>query len=552
MSFPDRPSQIKFVSVAEMIGIEKAAHASGLTYALMMENAGAGLAAILMEQFGFLDEDGVLGLVGSGNNGGDTLVALTYLRQDGWKASAYIVRPRPADDPLVERFLQAGGLVVSLEEDTHKVILADWLGTHGLLLDGILGTGIKLPLRGVIAELLAYVREWLEQSENPPYVVAVDCPSGVDCDRGSAAPETLSADLTVTMAAIKQGLLALPAYELAGGLELVGIGLDAGLPAWKNIRREVLTDVLVAGWLPERPLSAHKGTFGTALICAGSLNYTGAAYLAGRSAYLAGTGLVTLAVPAPLHAALAGFIPEATWLLLPHEMGVISKKAAQVILESLGKATALLVGPGFGLEETTREFLEQLLGAKQRSAEKRTFGFVQENSAGSSDSDGQALPPLIVDADGLKLVSQIPDWSGKLPPGTILTPHPGEMAALTGMPIQAIQEDRIAVAEEHAQKWGVVVVLKGAFTVIAAPDGRTCVVPVATPALARAGTGDVLAGLITGLRAQGVPAYEAAAAGAWIHAQAGLSVERSLGSTASVVAGDLLTAIRDTMAELSD
>jgi ADP-dependent NAD(P)H-hydrate dehydratase / NAD(P)H-hydrate epimerase len=137
-----------------------------------------------------------------------------------------------------------------------------------------------------------------------------------------------------------------------------------------------------------------------------------------------------------------------------------------------------------------------------------------------------------------------------LPQGTILTPHPGEMSVLTGMPVIAIQDDRSAVAVEFARQWGAVVVLKGAFTVIAAPDGRTGVVPVATPALARAGTGDVLAGLITGLRAQGVPAYEAAAAGAWIHAQAGLIAEKTLGSSASLLAGDLFSAIRECLGEL--
>jgi ADP-dependent NAD(P)H-hydrate dehydratase / NAD(P)H-hydrate epimerase len=393
MSLSGKNPPIKLVSVAEMIAVERAADASGLTYAQMMENAGTGLAAVIQDHLGFLAEDGVLGLVGSGNNGGDALVAMVALLEDGWKASAYIVRPRSREDALLERFREAGGAVVNLEEDANFQTLAELLETHGLLLDGILGTGIQLPLRGNIPEVLGFVKEWLESSANPPYVVAVDCPSGVDCDRGLADPVTLPADLTVTMAAIKQGLLMLPAYALTGGIELVSIGLDEELPAWQAISREVISATRVAGWLPERTLDAHKGTFGTALICAGSLNYTGAAYLAGRAAYLSGAGLVTLAVPSPLHPVLAGFLPEATWLLLPHEMGSVSRQAAPVIEKAFARATALLVGPGFGLEETTREFIERLLARDHFAGEKRALGFVPENANREEKNDLQVLPP---------------------------------------------------------------------------------------------------------------------------------------------------------------
>jgi NAD(P)H-hydrate epimerase len=154
---------------------------------------------------------------------------------------------------------------------------------------------------------------------------------------------------------------------------------------------------------------------------------------------------------------------------------------------------------------------------------------------------------MVVDADGLKLLAQIKDWDRRLPENSVLTPHPGEMSVLTGLSVDKIQEDRLGSAEKFAKKWGHIVVLKGAFTVIAAPDGRTAVLPVASPALARAGTGDVLAGLIVGLRAQGMGAFEAAVAGAWLHAQAGLAAAEILGSTAGVLAGDLLDEIPDLM-----
>jgi hydroxyethylthiazole kinase-like uncharacterized protein yjeF len=293
-------------------------------------------------------------------------------------------------------------------------------------------------------------------------------------------------------------------------------------------------------------MSAHKGTFGTAVIAAGSVNYTGAALLAGKAAYRSGAGLVTLAVPAPLHASLAGQFPEATWLLLPHELGVIAESAAEVLRKNLERATALLVGCGFGLEDTTADFLSALLTGPR--AARGGIGFVHPaREAGAAKA---SLPPMVVDADGLKLLARIPNWPSTLPAESVLTPHPGEMSVLTGLPRDELQADRVGAAERFAKEWGHVVVLKGAYTVIAGPEGETAIIPVATPALARAGTGDVLAGLVTGLRAQGVPAYPAAWAGAWIHAQAGLRAAAALGGTASVLAGDVLDQIAGVLSSL--
>ncbi len=539
---------MKYVTVEEMIAIEKESDASGHTYAEMMEHAGRGLAEQVRDAYSHLAEKCALGLVGSGNNGGDTLVAFCYLMDWGWETSAYIVRPRPEDDPLVERFRDAGGTILTLDEDEKYKQLRAALKHHSVLLDGVLGTGIKLPLRGQLADVLDWVRNTLSKMEDPPHVVAVDCPSGVDSDTGEAAPECIPAELTVTMAAIKRGLLQFPAYNLVGSLRFVGIGLPKGIKAYDAVKREVVSREWAGDVLPPRPLDAHKGTFGTALIIAGSLNYTGAASLAGEAAYRIGAGLVTLAVPGPLHSALAGQLPEVTWLLLPHEMGVIQANAAKIVKENLERITAMLVGPGFGLEDTTGEFLVQLL-AEQAPKKRAQLGFVK-SSAENEDSETSELPPMVIDADGLKLLARIPDWVEQLLAPAILTPHPGELSVLTEMDTAEIQSDRVGVAERFAKEWGHVVVLKGAFTVIASPDGRTMIIPVASPALARAGSGDVLAGLIVGLRAQGVEAFEAAAAGAWIHAQCGLLAADVLGSTAAVIAGDLSATLPDVLVQI--
>ena len=242
--------------------------------------------------------------------------------------------------------------------------------------------------------------------------------------------------------------------------------------------------------------------------------FPGAALLAGEAAYRCGAGLVTIAGPESLQLALAGHLREATWLPLPEVDGWIAEGAASLVLRSLERVTGMLLGPGFGREATTRDFLYKLLGTK--------------------------LPPLVVDADGLKLLAELPAWEKRLPADTVLTPHPGEMAILTGLSMQEIQGRRIEIAEEYAQIWKHVVVLKGAFTTVASPNGRSATLPLATPALARAGTGDVLAGLITGLRAQEVPAFEAACSAVWLHGQAGLRAAGRLGGTAGLLAGDLI------------
>ena len=435
---------MKLVTVSQMKAIEKEADAHGLTYDQMMENAGQGLAEVIQD-LPIVEEDReIFGLVGAGNNGGDTLVALSHLAADGWRTRAYLVKRK--NDALVKRLKDAGGEITSLDDDADFASLTGFLQTASILLDGVFGTGIKLPLKEEVADVLAHALNILEEADEPPFVVAVDCPSGMDCDTGEAADECIPADLTVTMAAVKQGLLKLPAYELVGDLQVVDIGLPDDLEYWASLRTEVAEEEMVAALLPERPLDLHKGTFGTALIVAGSVNYTGAALLSGQAACRVGAGLVTLAVPSPLHAALSGQFPEATWILLPHEVGVISANAAEVLVKNLERATAMLIGPGFGMENTTKEFIENLLtGASMPKKAGGRIGFVHAEGE-TKDSPSLKLPPLVFDADGLKLLASIKDWYKLLPAPAVLTPHPGEMSVLTGLSTEEIQQDRFGVA----------------------------------------------------------------------------------------------------------
>jgi NAD(P)H-hydrate epimerase len=387
----------------------------------------------------------------------------------------------------------------------------------------------------------AYEDDWDEDWEDedeagaiptPPWprpaILAVDCPSGLNCDTGALDPVTLRAEITVTFALPKWGQLEYPGAGYCGLLAVTDIGVPPDLA--DKVMTELVGPPDVRRWLPGRPPDAHKGTFGKVMIVAGSLNYTGAAYLSAAAAARSGAGLVTLAIPAPLHAILASILVEATWLPLPGPEGVHCVAGAPRLLQSLVGYGALLIGPGLTTSEDAQEFVKALFAADGLPAERW-------------------LSRTIVDADALNILAALPDWPGRLPPQSILTPHPGEMARLTGQTPEEINGQRIAATRRYAAQWGHIVLLKGAHTVIAAPDGRAAVLPFALPTLATAGSGDVLAGAIAGLVGQGLPPYEAALCGAYLHGQAGLLVTRSLGMSGGL-ASDLLSRLPEALRQL--
>ncbi len=528
---------MKLVSVSEMKGIEEAANKHGISYQQMIQNAGVSLAKYITCNFN-PDNKIIIGLVGTGNNGGDALVTLAVMARFGWKTRAYIVKARPADDQMSKLLLQVGGVITQAGEDKNRKVLTDWLSSSSLLLDGVLGTGIKLPLKNEIKEILSLVAK----TETKPFVIAVDCPSGVDCDSGDVAEETIPADITFCMAAVKRGMLRFPAANYLGRLEIGDIGLASDFKELREIKHATIFQQDIRGTLPKRPKDTHKGIFGTAMIVAGSVNYIGAAYLAGIAAYRSGVGLVRMGVIERIQSALAGAMPEATWLLLPDEEGVITEVAADIVYENLEKVTSLLIGPGFGSDERTMKFIEKLFSIHKARKKGRQIGFLVEEQK-QTDLAQKNLPPLVIDADALNLLARNENWFTKLPKESILTPHPGEMAKLTGLSVEEIQKNRWETAIKYAAKWKQIVILKGAFTVIAHPDGRTATVPVATSALAKAGTGDVLAGLICGFLAQGMDPFKAACSASWIHAQAGQRASDDLGGDHAVMACDVLNTI---------
>ena len=540
---------VKVISVEKSRDLENAANEGGLSFAAMMEAAGRGTAQTIQRRLGAKDRRIVI-LVGPGNNGGDGLVAAHYLWEMGARVTCYVWKREPADDPNFERVKDDRLPLIWAEDDGGFEALNGLISGADVLVDALLGVGVSLPIRGLLKDLQVAAREAIEERSAPgglanaipalarepaPVVVAVDCPTGLDCDTGELDPATLPADLTVTFAYPKAGLLRFPGAGVVGNIVVADIGIPPELAS--DVRLEMTTAGQVREWLPERPPSAHKGTFGRALVVAGSANYVGAAALAGAGAVRVGTGLVTMALPLPIQAGVAANLTEATYLLLPHDMGVVATGAIEVLRKQVADYTALLLGPGLSQEKETVAFVHQFLGLEP--AERRgSFGFVASSPATSDDRT--PVPPLVIDADGLNALAQVRGWWKALPADTILTPHPGEMARLMGSQVAAqdVQADREGIALRMAQKWGVVIVLKGALTVVAAPDGREMVIPFANPGLATAGSGDVLAGAITGLRAQGLGAYRSAVAGAFLHGLAGELVRTELGDM-GMAAGDL-------------
>ncbi len=540
---------IKVITVEKSRELEKAADEGGLSFAHMMENAGRATARAVQQLLSPRDRRVVI-LVGPGNNGGDGLVAAHYLAQMGGRVTCFVWKREAAADPNLER-VQAGGVpVIWAEDDGDGEALIGLVAAADVVVDALLGVGASLPLRENLRALLDIVRLGLDGRRGPgelahavpgsgarvaPLVVAVDCPTGLDSDTGEVDPGVLRADVTVTFAYPKAGLLRFPGASFVGRIVVADIGIPAELAA--DVTVEMATAECVAGLLPERSPSSNKGTFGRVLVVAGSVNYVGAAALAGAGAKRVGAGLVTMALPGPIQAAVAANLAEATYLLLPHDMGVVNAGAVPVVRERMGDYDAMLLGPGLSQEDETVAFVHNFLGLPRRERRGR-LGFVDRSEA--EVEEHPAPPALVVDADGLNALARVDDWWRVLPPGTILTPHPGEMARLMGGGVTApnVQADREGIARRMAQEWGAVVVLKGALTVVAAPDGRVMIQPFANSGLATAGTGDVLAGAIAGLRAQGLEAFDAAVAGAYAHGLAGELVRDDLGEM-GMVGGDL-------------
>ena len=513
---------MKIVTSEQMRRIEDACEAQGVSKDSLMEKAGLATAVIARNLMGGAAGRTIVVLVGPGNNGGDGLVAARFLAGWGASVTAWTTPTTREEHPKTSLAKSAGVSIRPITEASLDGLKSD-LQSCDVVLDAVLGIGRSRPLEGLVREAMLLLRSTRE-SRASMQVVALDVPTGMDADSGAVDLACPEADVTISYGFPKTGHYNFPGADFRGKLEVADLGIPSRLS--EDIPLELLSARWVSGRLPARPSSGHKGTFGHALVVAGSRNYVGAAYLAAQAAARSGAGLVTLASPSSVYPIAASKLAEVIHLPLPDDDGRFHPDGANILRERLGDYDSLIMGCGFGRSPGLVEFMGRLL------------------------LDGhRPTMPIVVDADGLNSLSQIPDWWERANGPLLLTPHPGEMATLTGLTVAQVQADRIAIVRDWSNKWGTTLVLKGAFTAVASPGDACRIAPFANPTLASGGTGDVLTGVIGGLLAQGLTPEDAACCGVYIHGEAGESVRREIGETGAL-AGDLLDRIPRSIATI--
>ncbi|HWR56451.1 MAG TPA: NAD(P)H-hydrate dehydratase [Negativicutes bacterium] len=516
---------MKVAMVEEMKYIEATAMDTyGIPGAILMENAGAGVARALEEMMDPLRDKKICIFSGHGNNGGDGYVVARYAHNAGAKVKIFVLGKTEqiqGDARLhfeIVQKMKIDIIEILSDRDWDKVRLA-LLFTDGIV-DAMLGTGFRGEIRDHYAEIFALINN----SQKP--VIAVDLPSGLHADTGFVSGYCIKADKTVTFGLPKPGLLLYPGTEYVGALEVIDIGIPLQLLEDEEIKQNLITAAMVTDRLPQRAGDAHKGDNGRISVIAGSEGLTGAAVLASYGALRSGGGLVTLGVPRSLHDIMESKCTEVMTRPLPENpRGVFSLAAQEPIQQMARTADVLLLGPGLSTCGDIKQLVQNLV---------RCISI-----------------PMIIDADGLNALTENMDVLEQAAGALVFTPHPGEMARLAKMPISDVQANRLEVARTYAQRWGATVILKGARTVIATPDGQVYINITGNPLLATGGTGDVLAGLIAGFIGQGMTPEDAAVAAVYTHGRAADLLAQETGDRGAL-AGELLSMIPKVLRELTE
>ena len=514
---------MKVVTADEMREIDRQTiQEIGIPGIVLMENAGSAVVRTIRRDFPGCKNIGIF--VGKGNNGGDGLVVARQLalagristQSMGTRVQIFLVSPpdRFTGDALTNLQI-AQNLNLSIEHLFSEADLdrmQNQMIACDLIVDSIFGTGLRGPVRGYIANIIEHI------NANDSPVVAIDLPSGLEADTGVAEGACIRADYTVTIGLPKRALLLHPGVEMAGQLEVVDIGFPQTVIDAQKIQVNWTQPEDAIKWLPSRPRHSHKGTYGRVFVVAGSTGMTGAAALTSEAALRIGAGLVTLGAPKSLNSILEVKLTEVMTLPLPETPeGSLVLEAKSQILDFVERTSSVLaIGPGLSQHPQTVELIHSL---------------VRENNT-----------PTVIDADGLNALSKTRDLLSALSPQTVLTPHPGEMSRLINRSVREVERDRIGVAQGFAQEHNLTLVLKGAPTVIAGGNGEVWLNSTGNPGMASGGMGDVLTGLIAGLMAQGVPSYDAAVLGVYLHGLAADIVAKSIGMH-GLMATDVLNVV---------
>ncbi|OYD06784.1 NAD(P)H-hydrate dehydratase [Paludifilum halophilum] len=484
----------------------------GIPGMVLMENAGHAVARRLLDRWRRSATAVVLS--GSGNNGGDGFVIARRLASAGWDVSLWIAGSVEKMSQETRTFYEAcihAGVTGEFYDSSQKQALARHLEHSDVVVDALLGTGIRGELREPVRTLIRMVNQ-----QARGFVVAVDVPSGVDTDTGAVASEAVVADKTITFAHPKWCHYLRPAAERCGNVRVEDIGIPQQAVHLSPPSSRINEPSLWQAYLKPRSRWSHKGDFGHLLVVGGSRGMLGAAVMAGTAALRTGAGLATVAVPEGQEQALAAQVTEAlVWGWPDDGQGHFSAGFPQDWEKRVRRLKAVAAGPGLGRFDGEEEWLRRLLQ--------------------------QAPVPLVLDADALNILSKDPSLLRERRQPTVLTPHPGEMARLSGQGVKEVESSRRRIAREWAQAWGVTVVLKGTYTLIAFPDGTQVLNTTGGPALAKAGSGDILTGILGALLARGIPEKAAVPMGVYLH---GLAGQQAVTSTEhSVLARDVIAAI---------
>ncbi len=494
----------------------------GIPGLILMENAGRGVAGIIERDFGNLKGKNVSIFAGKGNNGGDGFVIARHLWNKGFRVSVYLLAKKPdvKGDAKVNLDIWArmGGEVIEILSIRGIEKYRSNIRHAALIVDAIFGTGLSADVKGIHQKVIGVINNLNKR------VVSVDIPSGLDASNGKVLGSCVKATITATMAISKIGLLIYPGADYAGRVERVDIGMPQHLLEGEKIRWEMLDAEGIKKILKLRQANSHKGTYGHVFVLAGSVGKTGAAAMASLGAMRAGAGLVTLGIPKSLNSIMARKLTEVMTLLLGgSSSGVLGYEAVESIMPFIRDKKVMVLGPGLTASEPVTRLIIRLIS--------------------------ESKIPLVIDADAVNCLAKDVGILKRVKAPIVITPHPGEMARLVGLTAKDVQEDRIGVASRFAMKNKIIVVLKGARTIIAEPSGRIFINPTGNPGMATAGTGDVLAGMIGGLIAQGYSPIDAANMAAYLHGMAGDEVAKKKGQI-GMMATDILDVLPELIAQI--
>lgn len=482
---------------------------------VLMENAGRCVVEEMEKRWGSLDGKSILVIAGKGNNGGDGFVAARYAHERNAEVTVSLVgNERELRGDALLNFEKLRGIHdgrLSIERSFSAARLTR--RKFNFVVDAIFGTSFRGEVSGRFAKVIRWVNEGHKGT-----IVAIDIPSGVDASTGECRGDAVRADLTVTMAFPKIGLYFGKGRAYSGSISVADIGIRETMTDAESFRLFLVEETDVWNALPVRPVDAHKHSVGKIFILAGSRGLTGAALLSSRSAMRAGAGAVVLGVPSAVLATVA----RRTLEVMPLELdstsqGTVALTAIDAVEEKISWADVVLVGPGLSQHPETQELARRVISRSAKS--------------------------MVVDADGLNALVDNRSILRKRKGGRIvLTPHVGEFARLTKIPSTEIERNKVELGREYAQKNNVVLVLKGAPTIVADPSGKVFVNPTGNPGMATAGSGDVLAGIIAALIGQGNDVLQAAVNGAYVHGAAGDFAREKMGEM-GMVASDILAMV---------